>query len=181
MTNQTVSRPHYTTKLILSEESNGYTHEPLGADRRFWAKVDRRGPDECWPWLSATDRAGYARFGSVTRYGTNIAHRIAWMLVNGPIPDGLDLDHVRARGCVLRSCVNVNHLEPVTHFENCRRGSQAQQTHCVNGHPFDSENLVMRFRRSGAPYRQCKTCLRIRAKQQTAKQKGAAQTTPATH
>lgn len=141
---------------------------PSRARERFWSKVDRSaGLFECWPWTAGTDKAGYARYGDGKVFGTNIAHRIAWMLTYGPIPEGLDIDHVRARGCRLRSCMNVYyHLEPVTHFENCRRGSQAQQTHCVNGHAFDGDNLIWRFRRTGAPYRQCRQCLRDRARVQ---------------
>lgn len=135
------------------------------ARARFLAKVDTSGgPDACHPWTETIDKAGYGRTSS-SYFGTPFVHRIAWTLANGPIPDGLDIDHVRARGCRMRHCCNVRHLEPVTHFENCRRGSQAQQTHCVNGHPFNEENTVIRFRKDGVtPYRQCRPCVTRRSR-----------------
>ena len=61
-------------------------------------------------------RDGYGQLGS-PMHGTRIAHRAYWIEANGPIPDGLELDHL----CRNRSCVNVDHLEAVTHSENMRR------------------------------------------------------------
>lgn len=61
---------------------------------RFWAKVDiSGGPDVCWPWMAHCDRDGYGRF---RRDGKDLsAHRVAWELVHGPIPEG---------ACVLHHC-----------------------------------------------------------------------------
>ena len=131
----------------------------------FWGKFSENPTTGCWEWQGVRSRDGYGR-SSHGRTTVGYTHRIAYSKLVGPVPDGLELDHL----CRNPPCGNPAHLEPVTHHVNLLRGMQAQQTHCVNGHPFDSENLVMRFRRSGAPYRQCKTCVRIRAKQQTAKQ-----------
>jgi hypothetical protein len=58
---------------------------------RFWAKVDRRGADECWPWLAYRSADGYGRFNADRRKPEN-AHRIAYRLVIGPIPAGLTVD-----------------------------------------------------------------------------------------
>ena len=136
---------------------------------RFLSRVDMSGGMfACWPWQGSVDAAGYGRSGFKI---SNFAHRVAYVVSQGAIPSGMDIDHLCHDGvtctagndCLHRRCCNPSHLEPVTHFENCRRGRQAQQTHCINGHPFDSENLIMRFRRSGAPYRQCKPCVRIRS------------------
>lgn len=73
-------------------------------ETRFWAKVDVRGPDECWPWLASTAR-GYGQFGlgdgTLTR-----AHRYAWSLANGPVPEGLWVLH----SCDNRPCCNAAHL-----------------------------------------------------------------------
>lgn len=80
----------------------------------FWKKVDRRGPDECWPWL-AGQCIGYGRF--VDRGVTVWAHRFSYELCVGPIPEGLVIDHL----CCNTRCVNPAHLEPVTSRENTLR------------------------------------------------------------
>ena len=85
---------------------------------RFWALVDRSG--ECWLWTNRPDAAGYGRLsvGNRTRY----AHRVAWELTFGPIPEGLVLDHLRESGvCSSKLCVRPDHLELVTLAENSRR------------------------------------------------------------
>jgi hypothetical protein len=127
----------------------------------FWGRFVEV-PSGCWEWQGSRDSAGYGRGGG------GFVHRVAYEKAVGPIPDGLDIDHL----CRNRGCGNPNHLEPVTHYENCRRGSQANQTHCVNGHAFDGDNLIWRFRRTGAPYRQCRQCTYDRARVQVRRKKG---------
>lgn len=78
----------------------------------FWEKVDKSG--ECWVWTANTHK-GYGNYGSRER--RQKAHRWAWEFTNGPIPDGLEIDHL----CRNRACVRPTHLEPVTHAENVRR------------------------------------------------------------
>ena len=70
----------------------------------------------CWKWIAATNKKGYP----ITRGGkdTTLAHRQVYIDKHGPIPDGFDVDHL----CRLRRCVNVAHLEAVTHLINIRRG-----------------------------------------------------------
>lgn len=83
--------------------------------RRFWSKVDVR-PDGCWWWTGAIGASGYPHIkvdGKKQR-----AHRIAYELFAGPVPDGFDVDHL----CGVRKCVNPSHLEAVTHRENVLRG-----------------------------------------------------------
>lgn len=82
----------------------------------------------CWRWNLYVDRLGYgvASLGGSGRSGP--AHRFIYERLVGPIPEGMDLDHVKERGCRYRDCVNPAHLEPVTHVENCRRGKQSVLT-----------------------------------------------------
>lgn len=111
-------------------------HTP--AIERFWAKV--AVAESCWLWLGGRTEKGYGTFWDGTR--KTLAHRFAYELLVGPIPEGLTIDHVKARGCVHRHCVNPAHLEPVTRGENVMRGEtvsaiHARKTHCPNGHPYD--------------------------------------------
>ena len=118
---------------------------------RFWSKVTK-GPD-CWEWTAGKVTGGYGRFG----YGgkPRMAHRISWELLIGKIPVGLQIDHL----CRNRTCVNPDHLEPVTRKENIRRGFSptainGRKTHCNNGHEFKGENIY----RKNEISRDCRKC-----------------------
>ena len=130
----------------------------------FWENVTPgAADDECWLWSGTVSADGYGRFSMSADGGRQrrlAAHRVAYELEVGPIPEGLTLDHVRARGCVHRHCVNPAHLEPVTGRENILRGDtfqarNAAKTHCPQGHPYSGENL-----RSYNGTRYCLTCKR---------------------
>lgn len=110
---------------------------------RFWAKVDIDPPSGCWLWTGAVDEAtGYGRFW--TADGLGYAHRIAHELFVGPIPAGLDIDHL----CRVRRCVNPAHLEPVTRRENLLRGETLAAAHHVGRDcGFDACKSCKRFRR----------------------------------
>jgi hypothetical protein len=109
---------------------------------RFWDKVYKH-ENGCWIWTASHNRGGYGQFyvdGKMLR-----AHRVAYELVAGPIPIGLDLDHL----CRVRNCVNPDHLEPTTRKENVHRGigpaaMKAKQKYCKNGHLFDEKNTYIR-------------------------------------
>ncbi len=121
------------------------------AAERFWAKVEKT--DGCWLWTAARQPSGYGRFG-VSLGRTVFAHRLAYEMAHGAIPDGLELDHL----CRNRGCVRPDHLEPVTHRENLLRGDgipgrRARQTHCIHGHPFDAANTAIR-----RGCRECRAC-----------------------
>lgn len=128
---------------------------------RFWAKVDKSaGPDACWRWTGGTFNHGYAQFWFEGR--NVLAHRFAYELCIGPIPDGATIDHVRARGCRFTDCVNPAHLEPVTMRENLLRGdtfqaANAAKTHCIHGHEFTPEN-TKHYRNRTTTARECITC-----------------------
>ena len=66
----------------------------------IWARIDRRGPEECWAYAGWRDRRGYGHFKGW------LAHRLAWVLVHGPIPDGLNICH----HCDNPPCCNPTHL-----------------------------------------------------------------------
>jgi hypothetical protein len=101
-------------------------------------------PDSgCIFWTGAIRSDGYGQIRVGGR--TLFVHRVVWELEKGPIPGGLQLDHVRARGCVHRHCANVAHLELVTSRVNTLRGQSvpavnAAKTHCAAGHEFDLLN-----------------------------------------
>lgn len=103
---------------------------------RFWAKVEKT--DTCWNWVAAKVN----KYGRFRAPGTNLAHRISWVDVNGPVPEGLVLDHL----CNNYACVRPDHLEPVTHQENIRRHFERLST-CPNGHPKTPENRVSQYSR----------------------------------
>jgi hypothetical protein len=109
--------------------------KPKPPEERFWPKVDKAGPipanrpelGPCWLWTSIKTERGYGYFIANTSRAARTpnggqkrvpAHRYAYELVVGPVPEGLELDHL----CRNHSCVNPAHLEPVTHQENVRRG-----------------------------------------------------------
>jgi hypothetical protein len=126
------------------------------ASAPFWTYVERRGPEECWPWRGYVDkRYGYGFYSQQSQ--PIRAHRYAFEDEIGPIPEGLVLDHL----CRERTCVNPGHLEPVTIAENVMRGDtygarNAVKTHCAAGHEFTEENTYFRKDRPGRMCRQCR-------------------------
>ena len=143
----------------------------LGDDRlppRFWSKVRvsstptyRLDLGPCWLWTAAKRSNGYGAWSVGTRSeGMAQAHRFAYEGLVSSVPHGLELDHL----CRNRACVNIAHLEPVTHAENQRRSPLAgkasrAKTHCPQGHPYDERNT-----RRYKGRRHCRACARERAR-----------------
>lgn len=103
----------------------------------------------CWVWQLSTASNGYARGRPPGRPKAVAVHRAAYEAHIGPIPDGMELDHL----CRNRRCVNPEHLEAVTHAENMRRFSWKRSV-CLHGHPFEGDNI--RTLRNGT--RVCRIC-----------------------
>jgi len=114
---------------------------------RFFEKVDASG--DCWEWMANRDKDGYGKLTSLGRYWR--AHRFVWEALVGPIPEGMVIDHL----CKNTSCVNPDHLEPVTAAENLHRGESIQANFarnrlCPRGHEY-------RHTQRGG-YRKCREC-----------------------
>jgi hypothetical protein len=139
---------------------------------RFAAKIALTDAG-CIEWMGGKTKTGYGQIypgpgASIAKY---LAHRWSYEYHTGrPIPDGLEIDHL----CGNRSCVNADHLEPVTHAENLMRSNgfsavYARRTHCVNGHEFSSDNT--RWRNGSS--RECRACIRIRDQKRSRQRKAA--------
>lgn len=138
-------------------------------EERFWANIQKT--ETCWLWTRKLGEGGYAHIfdNGISR----IAHRYAYELLVGPIPEGFVLDHVKARGCNHRHCVNPDHLEIVTDKENILRGDglpaqNARKTHCYQGHEFNEVNTY--FINNG---RSCRVCGAERSRKSRRKKKDA--------
>lgn len=146
--------PHYGIRMGVRFCSNGCAR--LGSrkpvDERFDARWIPEPNSGCWLWTGKTV-LGYGMFW-IDQYNLIPAHRFSWQREVGPIPEGLDIDHL----CRVRACINPRHLEPVTRKVNILRGEgacakHARQTHCKRGHELIPENVY-----NYGTTRNCKPC-----------------------
>lgn len=151
---------------MLSNATDGYQRpiRPLvnfGDQRlpdRFWDKTIPCPMSGCWLWIASVSVTGSDGYGQFFYGGKlNRAHRVSYSVLVGEIPAGLEIDHL----CRNTRCVNPAHLEPVTGWENTKRGTGpfarfAKQTHCEHGHPFSGSNLKI----DSKGHRFCRECLR---------------------
>lgn len=107
---------------------------------------------DCLRWTGDHNRQGYGRIHIEGQKRS--VHRVAYAEWIAPIPDGMEIDHVKARGCRFRDCLNPAHLEAVTKEQNNAR-RLAAHTHCPQGHRYVAENILWS---RGGTVRNCRTC-----------------------
>ncbi len=145
------TEPHTTNIIRRYKPIPALTEEQIA---RFWAKIDRRGPAECWPWLGNVTRGKLGGVYGLWAVGGSgfRPHRISYTLLVGPIPEGHTLDHLRESGiCTTTLCCNPAHTEPVTQSVNTKRYRASLPRICQRGHRM-------------APTGNCGQCIRITGK-----------------
>ena len=131
----------------------------LGMMNKFWSKVKVGAPDDCWEWQAAKSHKGYGLY--MVAYKHWRAHRFAWTITNGKIPENLCVMHK----CDNPPCVNPAHLSLGTVKDNNldrinkNRDHNKNKTHCKRGHKYTKNNTY--YYKNGA--RLCKACNRDRA------------------
>ena len=133
---------------------------------RISEKLKIGDQDECWPWNGCLT-SGY---GAIRINGKqHLVHRIMYETHKGKIPKGKEIDHL----CRNRRCANPNHLEAVTHQENCKRGMNGKcrkpRPFCKYGHPLSGDNL--KFRGKNRTYKICVICDNLKSKRYRARKK----------
>lgn len=139
--------------------------------------VDRRGPEDCWPWLGSLDAYGYGQFRP-QRGVSSKAHRYAYEILVGPPPPVIDHScHTFSNcaggpTCPHRRCCNPAHMQASTTAENALRGTgpqamNARKLRCPEGHPYDYEWTDRR----GRVHRDCQQCRRRRARDYQARKR----------
>lgn len=127
---------------------------PQPLEPRLWAKVEKT--ETCWLWRGGKDGRGYGIIRAAGRLQK--AHRVTYELLVGPIPEGMQIDHL----CRVKGCVNPAHMEPVTGLVNTRRAyvGLVKRSKCPKGHPYTGDNLMNWGQTSGD--QRCRTCERER-------------------
>lgn len=157
--------PDRAKALKRASAKRNYMPVPrLSVEDRFWSHVDKNGPIPsyaphlgcCWLWTLKPTRLGYTQFVVGRTPDGKQLHRLAynwsWEQENGPIPGGMQLDHL----CRVTTCVRPSHLEAVPPIVNMQR--VPKPTHCPHGHPYDEANTYIRPDTGG---RKCRACLRV--------------------
>lgn len=155
------------------------------AEERFWHYVNKRGPDECWPWGGTIRENGYGQIWADGK--TTAPHIVAYRLAGKIVPDGLELDHLchdpaictPGKTCPHRRCCNPDHLEAVPRIVNTLRSGapsavNARKDACSRGHLFDDANTGWSVNRD-RPRRYCRTCARENQSTPEGRAKKAAQ------
>lgn len=137
---------------------------------KFWYRVEVHQPSGCWQWRGTIERWGYGQFSLGKKAGKFRAHRVAYSVLIGPVPDGMQLDHL----CRNNGCVNPDHLQVTTGRINTLRGygtsgMNARKTHCKRGHELSGDNIYQYGNR-----RSCKLCKTVTSRAAYSRRKEAA-------
>lgn len=168
----------YQRHLRALKKSGEYT-DPVPQDPRdrlFSRAVP--GRNGCIIWTGAVNPA--TGYGQLKVQGQRwSAHRLAYVVVKGPIPDGLVIDHACHNrdatcvggNCIHHRCINPHHLDAVTSSENHARSphtkrANKRRTHCLQGHEMTPENTLA----TGAT-RTCRTCRNQRVRENRARKR----------
>lgn len=157
----TVMKRHRSHPINTDVTAHGTPRLVLDRRTPFWDRV--RKTDGCWEWIATKNAYGYGVF--VRNGSLKMAHRLSYEELVGPIPEGMQIDHL----CRNPACINPAHLEAVTQRVNLLRGvgisaRNAARTHCPQGHIYSDENTYLRKTSSGGPARFCKICARFKSK-----------------
>lgn len=123
-------------KTLAKNLHDFYCMKQKSAQERFWAKVDIRNSEECWPWLAYKNRTGYGVFAEVAsgppeQKVYTLAHRYAYRDAIGTIPE----NHFICHKCDNPPCCNPNHLFAGTAKENAQDArSKGRVPKCRVGH-----------------------------------------------
>jgi hypothetical protein len=134
---------------------------PLEYKLQNFRKI-KPGPEltPCWLWTGHTTSQGYGRVKRLNK--SYFIHRLSYIRYKGPIPEGLEIDHL----CSRRNCYNPAHLEAVTHKENCVRGKVGlyllKRTACPKGHKYTQTNTGYTVSGTKQIRRYCRKCGNLR-------------------
>lgn len=147
-------KAHYLRNYKYGDPLAGKPMAGLSYRDRLLSKIAKSSETGCWNWTGASSAGGYGRFNFKGKRGYP-AHRAAYEVFVGPVPDGLVIDHL----CRNRGCINPDHLEPVTPRENLVRGESVvaagmKRNACKVGHELSGENLGV----SSVGGRRCVEC-----------------------
>ncbi len=136
---------------------------------RFMKFVSPEPNSGCWLWTGFTNRDGYGTFNYKPG---QYAHRAAYVLFKGGIPEGKEIDHL----CRVRCCVNPDHLEAVSRKENIMRSEflnvNTRKIHCPKGHPYSV--FIAPYHGHARGMRQCRICLNAAARRYRERKKAGA-------
>lgn len=154
----------HVRRAKLGQDMYAPVTSTLPVKERFLTWVGPMLDGQCWEWQGSKNNKGYGCFSIENKL--MLAHRVAYELFVGPIPEGLTIDHL----CRNRICVNTEHLEPVPMRENWARGEansavSTRTGECQRGHPFDEANTYNRPNGK----RTCIACRRMKERERRAR------------